>query len=302
MWANVTDPVPDPRILEALRASAVLHSAVLTPKGPHLTPTVFSWAAGRLWIVAPKRSVKVRALRADPRVGVLLAAGARYVIGSGTAAVWDPLGGSPRPNVDELVRGPFGATRYLTENLRHALSVVADSPTPWLVVDRVAVSISLERLALSTDTELIESWGEWPRHDALTRSANRGERFHLPGPASEIARRLLHSDGDAQLGLTSRCGPLALPAHWSAERHEAGLPADLAVLTGCVAPGPACLTRATSGYGVADKQGVLVRGPSTYRRAGDSALFHVTPHTVTTWRGQRVRTVSRARPEVRADD
>jgi hypothetical protein len=272
-----------------LRSAPVLHSAVATRRGPHLTPTVFSWAAGRLWLVASRHSVKVRVLRADPRVGLLLTDGSRQVVGAGVATVWDALPGAPWPGPGELARGPLGAARYLTENLGHALAVVADHPTPALLVDRVAVSITPERLALVDGADLVDQWGKWPAEpDAARTPADAA-----PGagaPLTPLAPDLLAADGPAQLGWSTPHGPLALPSRWHAERGEAELPATLLDLAGAPPEGPACLTVTTSGHRMSDKRGALLRGHGTARRAGDRATVRLRPVTVTTWHGRHVNT------------
>jgi len=285
----------DRRVRDVLISADVLHSAVRTTRGPHLTPTAVSWEADRLWAVAPKDSVKVRALRRDPRVGVLMRADGFHVVAAGHARLVDPLDLPTSNRVSDLLRLPFGAARYLTENSRHAIGVVLDDPNPLALIDRVGLSIRLERVALLEDGTLVDAWGDWPRGALLPPGTPAGRRFTLPSATPPWAARLLARDRVLEIGWRTVDGPIALPARWSADEQLAHTDAELMALVGALPGGPACLTSSRNSFSMKEKTGVLLRGDgeagiATQERDG-SAAIRITPKTVTHWRGKHARSV-----------
>lgn len=284
---SVERALDDRRVRDVLISADVLHSAVRTKRGPHLTPTAVSWEADRLWAVAPKDSVKVRTLRRDPRVGVLLGADGLHAVATGRVRLVDPLDLPTSSRVGDLLRLPFGAARYLTENSRHAIGVVLDDPNPLALIDRVGLSIRLDRVALLDDGNLLESWGEWPGSSLLPAGPPVPARFALPGSTPAWAARLLARDRTVQVGWRTVDGPVALPARWSADEQLARTSADLMTLVGALPSGPACLTSSRNSYRMSDKTGVLLRGEAAATIAGDGlATMSFNPGTVTHWRGK----------------
>jgi hypothetical protein len=281
----------DRRVRDVLISADVLHSAVRTTRGPHLTPTAVSWEADRLWAVAPKDSVKVRALRRDPRVGVLLSIDGFHVVAAGHTQLVDPLELPTSNRVSDLLRLPFGAARYLTENSRHAVGVVLDDPNPFALIDRVGLSIRLKRVALLDGEKLVNAWGDWPEGTLLPTEPAEAERFTLPARTPAWAARLLARDRWVQFGWRTLDGPLALPARWSADDQRGRTSGDLMALVGALPSGPACLTSSHNSYRMSEKTGVLLRGDATAALADDgSATMSITPKTVTYWRGKQART------------
>ncbi|WP_028937893.1 pyridoxamine 5'-phosphate oxidase family protein [Pseudonocardia spinosispora] len=270
-----------------LLGADVLYSAVAARRGPHLTPTAFSWSAGRLWVIAPRASVKAKTLRRDPRIGLLISEGEQSLLGSGTARVVDPLSFGAWGPFGELSRMPAGALSYLAGNTRHFLGVVADQPSPLLLVDRVVLSITVHRLALVGGDRVIEAWGEWPRANLLTDEpvpdAARWSLDELPD--------LLTQGGSAQIGVQTVDGPAALPGSWASDGHSADTGAELATLVGMLPDGPVCVSRSTAGYRMDDKRGVLLRGDGTATLAGAQAHIQLTPERLTTWQGRHTSTV-----------
>ena len=51
-----------------LERGTICHLAARTAHGPHLTPVVFAYQRGRLWVTTSRNSVKARAWRRDPSV------------------------------------------------------------------------------------------------------------------------------------------------------------------------------------------------------------------------------------------
>jgi len=65
----VTHWTDDERITEVLREARLMFLAV---SGPHVAPLAFDHRGEDLWAITPRRSAKVRAIRRDPRVGMLV--------------------------------------------------------------------------------------------------------------------------------------------------------------------------------------------------------------------------------------
>ena len=282
----------DRRVRDVLISADVLHSAVRTARGPHLTPTAVSWEADRLWAVAPKDSVKVRSLRRDPRIGVLLSIDGFHVVAAGLTRMVDPLDLPTSNRVGDLLRLPFGAARYLTENSRHAIGVVLDDPNPLALIDRVGLSIRLTRVALLDGDTLVNSWGDWPDSTLLPAEPPPAGRFTLPARTPSWAARLLDRDRTVQFGWRTLDGPIALPARWSAADQQGRTSAELMNLIGALPSGPACLTSSRNSYRMSEKTGVLLRGDAAAGIAEDgSATMSITPKTVTHWRGKQARSL-----------
>jgi hypothetical protein len=290
----------DPRVRGMLAGAELLYSAVKAKRGPHLTPTAVSWEADRLWAVAPKDSVKVRTLRRDPRLGLLISDGdgadGRHLVGTGVVRLYDPLDLPTSYRVGELLRAPFGAARYLAENTRHAVGVVLDDPNPFALVDRVVLSVDLRRVALVQDDAVVDAWGDWPRASLLgPPDPVSGGPLVLPDRTPAWAARLLTRDRRVQIGWRSVDGPLALPATWSADGDAATTSADLLALAGALPEGPACLTSARNSYRMNDKIGILLRGEGRATLTGDgTARVTLAPTRVTHWRGKTARTLPTA--------
>ena len=281
----------DRRVRDVLVSADVLHSAVRTTRGPHLTPTAVSWEADRLWAVAPKDSVKVRALRRDPRVGVLLGVDGLHVVAAGLVKLVDPLDLPTSNRIGDLLRLPFGAARYLTENSRHAIGVVLDDPNPFGLIDRVGLSIRLQRVALLDGGSLVGAWGDWQRSTLLPSAPPAVERLTLPERTPSWAAGLLARDRTVQIGWRTLNGPIALPALWSAEDKLARTSADLMALIGALPSGPACLTSSRNSFSMSEKTGVLLRGDASASITDDGmATMNIIPRTVTNWRGKQART------------
>jgi hypothetical protein len=283
----------DTRVQDILSDAEVVHSCVRAKRGPHLTPTAVSWEADRLWAVAPRDSVKVRALRRDDRIGLLVSIDGHHLVGTGTVRLMDPLDFPVTRGVGDLLRAPFGAVRYLTENTRHALNVVLDDPNPLDLVDRALLSITLRRVALVHRDRVVDAWGDWPATDLLDSEPLPADDFRLPAKTPVWARKLIDRDGEVQVGWRSTDGPLALPATWSAETHTAAVSAELLALAGALPQGEACVTRSTLGYRMSEKTGVLLRGAGHAALGPDgTASLSISPGRVTHWRGKDARTHS----------
>lgn len=84
----VDDLAVDDAVSTRLRTERILWCCTLRPDGsPHLTPVWFAHVEGTFWIGTAARSVKVRNVRADPRVSLALPDGDAPVVAEGDAVV-----------------------------------------------------------------------------------------------------------------------------------------------------------------------------------------------------------------------
>jgi PPOX class probable F420-dependent enzyme len=73
---------------ERLATEANVWFAAVRPDGrPHLTPIWFVWVDDRMWLCTQDQAVKVRNVRANPKVSVALENGNAPVTGEGVAVV-----------------------------------------------------------------------------------------------------------------------------------------------------------------------------------------------------------------------
>src|SRR5919109_752267 len=85
-------PLCRPAIAELVRQAPLAQVAVETSSGPHVTPAAFTAAAGRLWFVSSRRTVKVRSLLHRPVAGMLLRDGDRAAVVGGAVEILSPWG------------------------------------------------------------------------------------------------------------------------------------------------------------------------------------------------------------------
>ena len=295
----------DPRMREVLAGAPVLHSAVDTGRGLHVTPTAFSASGGALWLVTTRQSVKVRALRRRPSVGLLLRTRRHDLVLTGEAELVDPLRlhGVARP--DRVLGLPFAALHYLGRNYRHVAGVLRDAtPGPALVLDRLAVRIQPTRAVLlgagAGGSEVLAAWGDWGEPTEPPPTASPAA---TPSPAAaplDLAvlpaqlRPLLRRPGPGCLAWPSPHGPLALPVHWRGNGSPSDTDAGLLSLVGGWADGAAGLSLGTGGYRLVSKRGVLIRGAGRARPAeepGGRARIELAAQRLTFWEGEQTSTV-----------
>jgi len=289
----------DARVREVLDRAPMLHSAVDTGRGLHVTPTAFSWSGGALWVVTTRQSVKVRALRRRPRVGLLLRAPGYDLVLAGEAELVDPVRLHGMASPERVLDMPFAALRYLERNYKHVAGVLRDATLgPGLVLDRLAIRVRPNRaVLLASDpragaNEVLTAWGDWvselpvdPASPPVT--AKPLDLNLLPAAIRPLVRR----PGAACLAWPSGHGPLALPAHWRGNGKPSDADGTLLALVGGWAGGPAGLSMDSGGYRLASKRGVLIRGTATAHRQGERAQIALTAQRLTTWEGERSSTV-----------
>ena len=203
-----------------LERGALCYVAAETKRGPHLTPLVFAWSDGRLWLTTSRGSVKARAWRADPRVAGLVRADDCAVTFTGRAAAHDVL--DPATWIRTAVRLPAvtaASARFTAKNARFFAGYAVDArriPFAWTPPGRVFVEIRMERAALLDDGGVRAVWGEWNASLPTTQAfrARRGgtDTFAALPPA---VREALGGAGPAALGIAGPEGTVVLPAWWA---------------------------------------------------------------------------------------
>jgi hypothetical protein len=299
-------PAPALAVLERGR---FCHVAAITPLGPHVTPTVFAVAGGRVWITTSRRSVKARALRTDPRGAGLVRSGADAAVFTGEAIAYDVLDPASWPA--SALRAPLvsvAAVRFTRKNARFFAGYAVDAhhvPLAWAPPGRVFVELVIHRLALLRDGCLVETWGPWPAGEVASESRFRtrhaGEPALRPLPA-EIARPL-GEGGEAALAASGAGGPVVVPAAWTA--HGAGLYAVLTeeVLALCSLPSEAPVAALgvdrPSSWRARHMMGAMIRGMTSIHVTGRLTSGAGSARTVAASAGVRGEDLAivRIRPE-----
>jgi hypothetical protein len=271
----------DPSVARVLRGAAVAggggvaYLGVEARRGPHVTPHRFTAAAGQIWIVAPDRALKVRALRKRPRAGVLVRGhGGRGVVLTGTAEIHSLR------TPDESVRAAFhlpsiavAGASFAARNVREMAGYARD----LLALTRGSMPLDRVLIAIRPDSATVL--------DAPSASDVGGLGEYWSGIAeglpSDVAP-LLATAGEAVLGLSTPNGPLPLPARWDPSGARIRVPAAALETFGLPSEAPASLTLDHSvGGRPSGFRGVVVQGPGAVR--GDTVTL--TPRTVSWWQG-----------------
>lgn len=238
----MTEPL-SPEAERVLEAGTLCYVASATRWGPHVTPLVFAWSGGRLWLTTSRRSVKTRAWKALPRMGGLVRRGEGSVAFSGTVRMHDLL--EPATWSTSLRRAPAvtrASLAFSRKNARFFAGYAFDAgevPFAWTPPGRVFVEIQVERWALLS-ADGVESgsggWGSTVPSGESFRGKRSGEH-PLAGLPAEIAAGI-GGDGNGALAVETAAEPAVLPVRWSdapGTLHVA-LPAETLALAGLAAP------------------------------------------------------------------
>jgi hypothetical protein len=310
----VTDGLP-PEFERILERGAFCSIAAETRRGPHLTPLVFAWSDGRVWLTTSRGSVKARAWRADPRVAGLVQDEARAVTFTGRATMYDAL--DPSTWIRTAVRMPAvtaASVRFTAKNARFFAGYAVDArrvPLAWTPPGRVFVEVVVERAAFLDAGEVRARWGVWDasHHTAEAfRARRRGtDAFAALPPA---VRSGLGGSGPAALGIAGPRGSVVLPARWAEAGPDlyAAMPRDSLALAGASeSPLPVALAvDRASWWRAREMIGAMAQGigqtflPDRLRTGGTSAeemvrrtgtdpegaaLVRVRPGRLVWWRG-----------------
>ena len=230
----------------------LLHIAIETEMGPHLTPHAFTWWAGRIWIVTFRDAFKDRVIRDRPSVSVLLSDGSRYVSVDAEAKVVDPL--DPIGLLDalpEALLAPSAAASWFVRNVRNVggyLQDVLEGDVPAVVAPHRRLLVAL-------------------------RPVNAVE-VTRPDPPDEITVK-------ARVALTTQLGSIVVPGLWDARAERAYIaPIEL----------PEKVRIAIEIEGPFEdrpslNRGALLRGTASVDEDGPDLSLDVRPERETRWSG-----------------
>lgn len=273
------------------RAGSVLaegrqaYLAVDSLGGPHVTPELYAWSDGQLWMAVASSTLKARVLRQRPKAGALVGARDRSVVMRGHVDIIDLR--RPSGWLREAASLPVTAravTRFTVRNVDDLVAFGGD-----LVSGRLGLRLPAARLllrltpsaaALVEGDAITERWGTWADAAAPTG-----------GPIGSAGQ-------PAVVGLP---GPVALPGRWLPDAGEVHLMPELLQLVGAtVPPGRRTRSRSDSGRldgwfpmgvvvddyvapGPASKQGTLHRGRG--RETGRAGVVELQLDRAVQWQG-----------------
>lgn len=286
----------EPPFDEILRLQSKCFLAVETKSGPHVTPTMFTLASGRIWLVAERSALKSRVIPGASQVGVSIRHGDSALVISGRASLMDPA--KPWLHLDlreRLMAAPALARYLLHQGSR--LGGYVTAPVSALrdlnPARRVLVCISPERVALvrgATVTDRRGPGGSRVVPDEVASAPAIGERLDLPQVPEDLVSLACRSRVSAVLGWQTGLGPLALPAHWHGDRGWASVPA--ALLQGVSVSEVALCLEHEEGDQLGDQKGLLVRGRGKVVGSRDEyAAVAIEPDRATFWEGAEAETV-----------
>ena len=276
-----------------LEEPELVHIAIETKNGPHVTPELYAWHAGRLWIATARRTLKARTLDVHSPVGVLARHGAHSLVIAGEARPLDALTPSTfLHSPAEMLWSTTAASAFLMRNYRHLLGLVAQAPqaiphSPSTL--RVLVGIRPVAAALLRGHRLVESAGRW--HPAPLEEADDDPDVLATVPdASSIIEDY---DGDAVIALSTRSGPIALPGAWDPDRSIATVAGHMMALAGSDDTiGAAVAVEGMTGYDFDDKEGAMLRGIGSVVNNGRIAEVQLQPERAHEWQGISTRSTS----------
>ena len=263
-----------PSARRALNDGALCYLAAGTSLGPHLTPVVYAFDSGAVWVTTSRSSVKARAWRRDRSAAGLVRAGDLAVSFRGSVRAFDAFDPATWAGAAAATPALVGATtRFALRNARFFAGYAVDAsrvPFAWSPPGRVFVRVSLEDgavLDLSSGS-LVETWGGLARAAPTTfraafRPAGRARSLDLRVPAG--VRRAVGAEGDGALALAGRDGIVVLPAAWrrrgSEGGYEATLPVAFAEIGGAPPRVPAALVvDRLDAWRAAAMRGMMLRG------------------------------------------
>ncbi len=279
-----------------LNEGELLHVALETRAGPHVTPELFVWNGGRLWFATARRTLKARLLDPGEQVGALIALGSHRLVILGEARPLDPL--SPQSILSskpESVLAPVAGTAFVFRNAPHLVGFLAQGlhALPHsLATLRMLVAIRPVAAALVERDEVIDSAGAWHPQEVPARDPRRAAKV-TAGSVPSAVGDLVEEPSDAVAALTTPYGPVAVPVRWDPDSGTASVSARLLSLVGVEGETEASVEiDRMEGYLMSGKRGVLLRGDATINRRGRVAKISLKAERATVWRGMDNETVS----------
>jgi hypothetical protein len=234
---------PPGEMTRILERGSFCHVATLASRRPHVTPMVFAFSGGRLWVTTSRGSVKTRAWARDAAVAGLVCDGDVALSFVGRAEAFDLLDADTWGRAVRETPALAAATvRFTRKNARFFAGYAVDArhvPLSWTPPGRVFVQISIERAAVVGDEGVRETWSDWPS-GLVARERFRASRTGsdpLAGLPVEV-RGPLRDRGVGALAILGRGSLVVLPVQWAVDGPMllAALPEAVVALAGCDSP------------------------------------------------------------------
>jgi Pyridoxamine 5'-phosphate oxidase len=321
---------------EVLERGVLCHVAARARRGPHLTPVVYVFDGGRIWLTTSRGAAKAWLWGRDPSAAGLVRLGDRAILFRGTVRTYDAFDVGSWPGA--VASGPAiirAATRFTVKNARFFAGYAVDArrvPFAWTPPGRVFVAIEPTAgwLVSPADGSRLRRWGTWPRGASGLTSFRADRRLRMPDLGAPAGvRHAVARSADAALAFDAGDALTVLPA--AARRvpgegsYQAVIARSLYELTGVRGSAPAALTLDhASRWRAADMTGMLLRGTArAYVEAElergaaslgahmarvvgkdggppDPVLVRLRPDSVVWWEGWAGGTVGRPRSGDRA--
>lgn len=288
----------EPGYREVLSETNSCFLGIETKDGPHVVPVAFSYAFGRLWIIAERSSLKTRIADKRSNVGVLVRNGTKSMVLRGRAEILDVTQpwASGLQIVERLLSGP-ALVNYVKQNASHLLSSISNVPAAARdlnPMERVAIVVAPESLCLVEEDAVIDRRGPseaWPdvEIDAGPPAEAVGEEVDLDQVPGSIADLANESRAEAALGWRSPSGPVVLPARWHPQRSLVSTPA---ILLEGITESPVAMCLENDADGVEELKGFVIRGTGSVVGSNGFAAIAIEQQKVTYWSGSDIRTVS----------
>ncbi|MEX2102143.1 MAG: pyridoxamine 5'-phosphate oxidase family protein [Actinomycetota bacterium] len=271
--------LPD-RAADVFEAGTFCAIAASGRSGPHVTPLVFAWSSGSIWVTTARGSVKARSWTRDPRVAGLVRVGDDAVAFTGRVRTYDALDTSTwLASVGDAPDLARATARFSRKNARFFAGYAVDArrvPLAWTPPGRVFARIELDGGAVVARDEVAATWGSWRGaggsplpSQARFRAGSRTGAGPLDGLASPIATGLGRG-GRAALAFAAPRGPILLPVRWAVDERDvwSGAPVPILALAGLEASSgisaAVCIDRGSS-WRARDMLGAMI--------VGDAAIY-----------------------------
>lgn len=245
------------------------HLAVAGRQGPHVTLLAGVEMAGRYWATTSASSAKVRLLSARPHAAVLSidpsSDGGSWRLLAGRAVVLDarrPLDGLGDPLAVGLAG--LALARIAAGNLDQLVGYVDDRhdiPLLWQPVSRVVIVVRADHRLEVRNGDVVAATGQFSVPAAAPTATRRRRRSGVRNShLSAKQREILQQTVSCAVGVSTPCGPVAIPGTW---QPGGSVRVDRSVLARVHArvPGPGCVTiDDSSGARPSSKVGVMLRG------------------------------------------
>lgn len=274
----------DPASRSVLAEGRQLHVGVLTTRGPHVTPELYTGDERQIWFLTAADTVKTRVVRRDPRVAAAVRVGSRSVLVAGAVTEYDvhaPLTLLARSR--DALAALAALTSYTVRNAADlaafARDLAAGRLPSRLPPRRVLMRLRPDRAMLLDGPALLAAHGAWsgPATTTDTSAAAAGDMDCVVGVETDDG--VLVAPGRARDSLEAATIPAA-----AVQRAGAAVDRDV---RGCLvvddyrAPGPAA------------KRGQLLRGTVRLEPDGAWCAVRLDADRDTTWTGARTTTAHR---------